>query len=406
MTFPHYMTGLMKARGGLCPEYLPVYNAMLTKPTGLDMTTQDYIAKNLVSKNLWSILDIVRFYGSHTNSGGEAVLDWKWPSGGPSLMQAGKGTFDTGTESWIKQGNNTIVNDAGSLKLTYIDNLEGALDYLRAASDLTTNLTVGKYYKIRLRAKVDSGMSVQVRLLTATTYAVITQTDFTWFEFSFMATNATTMYMRFYYPGYVNGQRLWLDEWSIKEWTGMKLYNAPVHTPRQGILFNGTTQYGNNNWVPSVSGVNFTQNSASQILYIRNNVDVDAGHGVLGSTDLKNCAIIPRSGTTLRSNCNDSDNLNGTVTDSRGMYVNTRTAANVKTIYRNGINIGGNVAASTGIPTRSPYTGAFNDDNVAVGFRADQVFFEAWGAGLTQTQVNDLTDVVNGAATLLGVNVF
>jgi len=185
-------------------------------------------------------------------------------------------------------------------------------------------------------------------------------------------------------------------------------YNSPTHTIDQGFLFNGTTQYNDNNWVPSVSGVNYTQNSASQILYIRTDIGSNGKHGTYNNTDFHDCAICQRTVSNyaqVRINCVAISEISG-ITDGSGLWVNTRTANNVNKFYRNGGIVINGTTLSNGVPTHSPYTGAYNDDDVAAGFRADEVFFEAWGAGMNQVQVDSLTNIVNDLATDLGVNVF
>ena len=71
-------------------------------------------------------------------------------------------------------------------------------------------------------------------------------------------------------------------------------FNSPIHTPDQGILYNGTTQYTDLNFTPSVNGVNYTQNSATFGLYIRTDITSAGAHGTAGNVDVKDCFAIPR----------------------------------------------------------------------------------------------------------------
>jgi hypothetical protein len=135
-----------------------------------------------------------------------------------SLMDAGKGTFDSGTESWVKFGNNTIENDAGALKITYVDNSAGAYDFFRAAGDLSTNLTIGKTYKVFVKAKVNAGSSVKLYICGPNfVFATVTETDFTWFSSVFIATGASNNYIQL--NSMAAGEILWIDEWYIMDWT-------------------------------------------------------------------------------------------------------------------------------------------------------------------------------------------
>mgnify|MGYP003317528796 FL=1 len=61
-----------------------------------------------------------------------------------SLVDANASTFvGTSTYGWVKYGNNTIANTSNQLVITYVDNVQGAYNYLKDSTDLTTNLTVG-----------------------------------------------------------------------------------------------------------------------------------------------------------------------------------------------------------------------------------------------------------------------
>ena len=88
---------------------------------------------------------------------GQNVLTYQ---GDVSLMDAGQGFFDVDTESWTAYGSNTIENDAGALKITYVDNSSGAYNYFRETGGLNTDLTIGKTYKIRVRAKRNAGNAI------------------------------------------------------------------------------------------------------------------------------------------------------------------------------------------------------------------------------------------------------
>jgi len=184
-------------------------------------------------------------------------------------------------------------------------------------------------------------------------------------------------------------------------------YLAPTFTAYQGFLGNGTTQYINTGgWVPSVNGMNFTQNSASQIIYVRTNINSTGQHGTTANDDGRDLRIIPKFSTNnayIRTN--DATSVSDANTDGSGMFVNTRTAAAVNKLYRNKVVIIDETSVSTGAPTHTPLCLAYNDDNIPTGFRADQVSFYAFGSGLTQTDVNNITDRFETRMDALGTGV-
>lgn len=140
---------------------------------------------------------------------------------GADLFDAGAGVFTAGTYSWVAQGNNTIANDANSLKVTYVDSVGGAYLYLQDATDFTANLEVGKLYKLVGDAKVGAGDSVFIYIRDSsglvTSASAITGTNFTSFEVYFVATETSAMYIHIY--GMSAGEEIWLDNLVLKEVT-------------------------------------------------------------------------------------------------------------------------------------------------------------------------------------------
>ena len=76
-----------------------------------------------------------------------------------SLVDAAASVFTSGTYSWVAAGSNTIANVSNTLAITYVNNASGAYNYLRNAADLTTDLTVGKKYRLTVDAKYAGGSS-------------------------------------------------------------------------------------------------------------------------------------------------------------------------------------------------------------------------------------------------------
>src|SRR5574343_413759 len=97
-------------------------------------------------------------------SGGKAV---NTPTvGDTSLWDTGADTFESGTYGWIKYGNNTVENDNGKLKISYVDDAKGAYNSLVEAGDLTAPLTIGQWYMFTadmMTAKTGQGDAVYIR---------------------------------------------------------------------------------------------------------------------------------------------------------------------------------------------------------------------------------------------------
>ena len=134
----------------------------------IDDCTSAYLCSNYVGTGSWlnatlyrarlwnkvlSQTDVTSVYES-------ASIDFadQWGSQ-TSLVDAAASVFTSGTYSWVADGSNTIANVSNTLAITYVNNASGAYNYLRNASDLTTDLTVGKKYRLTVDAKYTGGSS-------------------------------------------------------------------------------------------------------------------------------------------------------------------------------------------------------------------------------------------------------
>ena len=209
------------------------------------------------------------------------------------------------------------------------------------------------------------------------------------------------------YAAHTNGAGEALINWKLPGTFDATAFLAPTFTADEGFLGNGSTQHINTGgWVPSVNGVNYIQNSASQIIYIRTDTEADGVHGINESVDNKNCLILPgNSQPKAYIKTNDNTAISFANTDGSGMFINTRTAVTASKLYRNKVLLINGANNSTGVPTNSPYALAYNDDGAAAGFRPDQVSLYAWGDGMTQTNVDNFTDPFEIAMDALGKGV-
>ena len=147
---------------------------------------------------------------------------------GADLFDAGAGTFDAGTYSWIAYGTNTIANDSNSLKVTYDNHSQGAYLSLRDAYDMTANLVVGSFYILTGEAKVNSG---SVNVVTSQNsgyydFENITDTNFAVFTLFLQAETTINDYIRFGLMG--AGQEVWLENLVFKQITNAALANGTV----------------------------------------------------------------------------------------------------------------------------------------------------------------------------------
>ena len=86
---------------------------------------------------------------------------------GSNLCDIGEfnGTDGQNVTGWTPYGNNTVVYDSNSAKITYVDNATGAYFMLNSTALSVSSLTVGKVYKATFDAKINTG-SVNLKWTT------------------------------------------------------------------------------------------------------------------------------------------------------------------------------------------------------------------------------------------------
>ena len=148
----------------------------------------------------------------------QCITDEVTPTLGASLWDAGADVFTSGTYNWSAYGNNTIENDSNTLKVTYVDNSNGAVVDLKSGHDLSSDLTVGKVYKIKFDAKVNTG-SVGFHASSGSGSDDLTwtveNTSFQTHEGYFLCGHATNCYFRC--RDFGSGEIAWIDNLSLQE---------------------------------------------------------------------------------------------------------------------------------------------------------------------------------------------
>jgi len=156
--------------------------------------------------------------------------------------------------SWSRYGTNLVEIDSDALHVTYVDNTAGAKVFLSAISDLTTNLTAQKLYKLTGIAKVNAGNAVTVYLNQVTGGSIgtsITSSSFTPFEV-YMAIG-TSPFIYIYAMG--AGEEIWLDNLKLYEVTAPPLNAVQIYKER-GLV--------NQGWFQIDAGLNYNKGSLSK----------------------------------------------------------------------------------------------------------------------------------------------
>jgi len=171
----------------------------------------------------------------------------KW---GNSLLNSGKGSFNINTEGWIKWGNNTIEqvteDEITALKLTYVDNGNGAYAPLQAEYDIIENLTVNSIYRIRARIKDNGEGRQHLRVFdgdSGWTNAGLLTESWTWYEIKFTAAHATNARVQFDLN--VTGI-IYVDQWIIQKEKAFNDISISLNDISDiSVNIPGTLAYGN-----------------------------------------------------------------------------------------------------------------------------------------------------------------
>ena len=181
-------------------------------------------------------------------------------------------------------------------------------------------------------------------------------------------------------------------------------------TAREGFTGNGTDSYIDSNFNPfTVTGANYVLNSGSASAYLRLNLAEDGlaigARSTAGSDTRTYIQPRPSGNASLALLNARSLPVTGTVTDSRGLFTVSRPGSNATSSYRNDTLIASRTETPVGLPRVNIYFGAYNNAGALTLISNNQFAFGWIGAGLTATQVANLSTAVTDLLTVFGANV-
>ena len=390
-----------------------------TPSIGYNSGTFDYGAFEMEDFQMWSTEWSAEEVAEYSNGFVRVVLAEKLtyaPVGSnlPVGWQKESGTFSVKEDS---TGKYISCDAAGDIKLTgrnlsnaFIKKAEGSDFSLSAsANGLVANMeTEGKLRNVIYvnGYSIRNFIAEYQAIYDAFTTKPDIVTAYIWNRFveDAIRTGEWALLDVFYnYAAHTNADGEALINWFNPGTFDATAYNAPTFTANEGFT-GADTKYIDCNWNPSTNGINYVQNSASMGVYCR--TDVDEAKNAVGLNATVDAFIRIRSGNQAGFRVNSTGS--GTVAnlDSRGMYVSNRVLSTHQDLWKNKIRISNHLRTSTGVPNVNVYTLALNNSVVATNFVTTQISVAFAGAGMTQTNVNNLTNYYNTAMTSLGKNVF
>jgi hypothetical protein len=165
-----------------------------------------------------------------------------------------------------------------------------------------------------------------------------------------------------------------------------------------GVLFNGTNGFGDSNF-----NVNTYKDNNHLSYYIRTNLDevrVDAG--LIGSIGQYFDVESRISNVGYFGNHIAATNVNFAVTDSRGLWLNTRTTSTLQKVYKNGTSQGSNTSSGTNAINGNIYFGARNLVGTGANlYSTKETAFASIGDGLNDTEAANFYTAVQAFQTTL-----
>lgn len=165
-----------------------------------------------------------------------------------------------------------------------------------------------------------------------------------------------------------------------------------------GALPNGTNAYADTGF-----NVNTYKDNNHLSYYIRTNLDevrVDAG--LIGSIGQYFDVESRISNVGYFGNHIAAVNVNFAVTDSRGLWLNTRTTSTLQKVYKNGTSQGSNTASGTTAINGNVYLGARNLVGTGANlYSTKQTAFASIGDGLDDTEAANFYTAVQTFQTSL-----
>lgn len=184
-------------------------------------------------------------------------------------------------------------------------------------------------------------------------------------------------------------------------WVGGWVYS------RTGALPNGVNAYADTNFNPSTSS---TLNNTHFSFYSRTNIESTAlDFGNADTSGNQWLLALRYTGVGIISDQYNSTTgrITNANTDSRGFYISDRTASNIHKAFKNSSQIGTTSTGASGtFRNLNLYLSAVNQNGSAISFSNKECAFSSIGNGLTDSQAQIFSSLVNNLQIALNRAVY
>lgn len=382
-----------------CAEYQAVYDAMGALGSYPDDGVgyaQNNVIEYWVNKGVWDDMSFVHILNTHTNAGGQALLDWKLPSGGSqqnvsAIENSGTVPYDTFTAVGL-DGFDGSRSTAGTKKAGTADEIAiKPYQTFRITFDLTVHSGIPPTW-VYLAVDIDGAQRSNFVAPSAGANEIFLKTTNNTDTCSLVISTSSV-------------SNFSLRNLKVIEWRNALELNAPTFTALEGFAGNGIDMALDlRKDLGSID--NFELNNCSLFVYNRkdtNGDEAEVGVTVGGDYILLNV----RKDNLFRVFMNTNHLFDSFAsTDARGMFFGSRTGANFYEGWKNKTKQIEATDVSSAIPTGYNIYGlSYNNTGAITGPTTKQLSLIGGGKGLTQEKVNYIYDGFQAYMTLLGKQV-
>jgi hypothetical protein len=177
-------------------------------------------------------------------------------------------------------------------------------------------------------------------------------------------------------------------------------YNSPSHSSA-GIAFNGTTQYGDCNFIPSTALASANDASVGGSV---NSVAAGTNYIMGSNVTTSQRFLLYHLTSTINAQLFSTGNgiVNGSYAARDGVFISSRRSSTDLEIYGAGTSLATQTGTHTGtLPNIPVFLSAYNNAGTPLGFSQQTIDFAFLGKGLTDNQVTDIYNAITNYNTAL-----
>jgi len=132
---------------GYCAEFQAVYDSWTTKPSSVEADDMNTMVESWKADGFWAKQDIIYVFDIHTNSNGEALVNWKNPGTHNATIVLDGGTMNFTAFQGFQSSNGAYLNtnyDAFTEGIKFLQN-DASIGVMSRTNNIESNALCGAY---------------------------------------------------------------------------------------------------------------------------------------------------------------------------------------------------------------------------------------------------------------------